>query len=776
MAVDDRYGTQLQRNLAGIQGVKIDPAMLQGTRYQAQAQQAQQVEQTNYSGALVGLMKAATNTVNTHVAMEMDEANKAYDEAKAQGLDPIDYAQRKAKEESGGLIGNVLYNLQEKVGMDPVKYSRRVTAARETEAQMFDIDNEMQTRIQRGDFKTQEEMMEARNQLRKASIQKVAEGVGVSSDDRFVLAGASKLNERSTQALSVQQAQATEAQLVATNKRTMATETKGLLDSGQATPETVQAMHQKWLADGLLRNDEEARGALGQVINEVAQSGNPTLTDQLLDTEVTVDGKKVKFGDTIDSGLRDQIKGIADQQLLVKNEAVYDQYQALKESAAAKQATGDYAGALADIAKSRQMMRELQGTDTITAEVRSLDDQRSSLKAQQARRNQLESIRREEQKAQLVEDAEADDLITKKQNGEAISFDYTDKKDRDSMDRAFTRRANRIKNDPNMTVEQKQDSLLQLAATAPKYTQFKKDFDTIGDDANRDLSSAIIQTQTGNRPEAPPPKFQQMVAMYKRNPELVRAALGPDNYATFVANQQQVESLGWDTFTAAKAGEANMKGTHEEKQYNQIMSDRSGTLGYNTNQRKELDSRARGYMLQTGGDVKKAIEFAEKDMERQVVRVDNAPLSKAVLAPNGDASKIPNVTSQLDTELATFKKNNPEHLFSISESPDGQIVVTNHSMGNATARYTSTELNLKYEDAQLKAYDERKAKDAKKIQEDNEMRKKTAEARDKTLGRTEEDNQYMNGLSERSKAKDGKRLGTMFEALGDVLTKPRGNK
>lgn len=691
--------TALQQALKGIEAPKVTQREISQLKYNPAKQEVAQVNQTNYAGQLTGIMQAGAQLYDTHVKTSLKEAQTVYDHAKAQGIDPMEAAKQKAKEESETLIGGAIHAVQTGFGVDPLRYARAVTASNQAKEQMFDIDTEIETKIARGDFNSMEELVEYRNNIRVKTIEAVAESTGTASNDPFLLEGAAKYNTQSLEALTVRQARATEEMLVASNQRTFNSEVNNLLTTDVRNPVAYEEMFAQARRDGVVRNDNEEWTARHKLLNAVVERGDTALLNGLMNQTVTFNGQTGVLGEMLEPAVRDQLMLKADEHFIQKNKEVFAEFNKQLTHVSVMSMQGDAASAMAALNRTQQWLEQYQGSGQVTTQVRQIEALRAQVVENQVRYNVAQAQRNTAAVDKTVAVNSYADRIDRALAGDLVALDHTDIQgvDKEIQDMAFMAKFEAINGNDDLSPEQKQQAVYALAAVAPKTSELHAAIQRSVDAGFGSFEASMAQIAVTG-PKDMPPQFQALMKMYKDNPTGFSQVATPEQTAKMAATAYQIDALGWETFSTA----ASKAGADKEtlKEIDAELADLQASNNLTDVQVNTLRTASLAYLPTTkttgfwGGSktsTSRAIEMAQKQLSKSVTTIGNDVVSNKALAPRGNAEEIPVVQKALESKVAALRSANPDFMYSVQDDNQGNLLIIEYPTG-ITRKTTAVKL------------------------------------------------------------------------------------
>lgn len=709
--------TLLQQALQTVQAPKVSLSEIRGKDYTAQSVRAGQVTQTNYAGQINDVVKAGGSLYSTFVDNSWKEAQQHYNEAEAQGIEPMKYAELKANEENQGLVGKAINAFKEGVGVDPLAYNRAVSASKQAEQQAFDIDNQLQQRIQQGHFRNMDEVIEARDEMRKGVAKSVSESLSVEPTNAYLVEGLTRNNEASRNALAATQASATARYIKETNMQTMTTNRNLLIDQGVSDPSVFVAQINSARDAGTLGSDAEAIGSYNDMLNAIADKGDTKLLNGLLNQQFTAYGETQAFGDKMRPEVRDAVILKAEEAFINKNEKLYGEFNKGLTEANIMAFSGNPAGALRKLESINGWLQGFQGSGQVTSQGKQIVAMRDNILTTQARMNIERSNRITRQAEEMVKVNEYAARIDLAQAGGLVALDYRDidGSDKGVMDKAFMIKYDNIMASEELNPQQKQQAIYNLAAYAPKgselYSAIQRGV-TTGLDA---IDSALARTAITGVQEMPQ-QAEQLLSQYRDNTVGFQQVVTPEQFAKVAALSDNVGKLGWDTYSNGHSKGLSMS-KEDTGSFNLAVSDLQEKHNMTEHQMSVVKTGAMPYftaLRAQGKSVddasKQAIKMAyDKVNEGNVTLKDAAYVIPAVaLAPRGQQQEIPVVQAELERTIKQHEVSNTGGLVGVDVDDSNNIIITEFPTGKVTS-YTAIQLADKASKETYEAHAKKKA-------------------------------------------------------------------
>lgn len=736
--------TELQRALAGINPPKVDARRhLQGAQYRGSTQQAKNIDTTlgEATGSVLGILKGSTTLYGNAVQKSWNEAEQTFKHAQATGQDPMELAKEKAREEASGLVGTIVSGAKEAIGLDPMRYSKTVTAANTVRDELFGIDEDIRIRTARGDFKSEDEMFKAREEARNASIAGVAESLGIDPKDPFYLDGAAKYDEQSRMNLRLQLAQTTEQMLIESNRKTLNADAKVLLDNGVSDPAVYFGQLQDARTNGYIRNDNEAKDFWDTLINSAAERGDANLVNSLFNQEMTINGYSGKYGDSLTEAERGAIAVKADDAFIANNAEIFKQVSSQMTNIQLKSAQGNIQGALSDIARLEAWAGQHQTSGRVTALMRQLESAKAGVLENQMRFNAMKHKEQKGQADQLALDADAQERLLRMMNGEAVSVDPTKiaHQDKATMDRAARNIYDAIEADTSLTAEQK---VTRKNALLSGLSSDYELFDAVKSSTKRDLgdmnNAVVLAAKTGQASEMPK-GFQGQLNAFNQDPIGWMAINGEDAAAIMSPIANEINAVGWDGFIRSKQG----RGVDADA-VKEIDAELDRLKGRNNWSDAEVNARRTEALINksaTGGEsfwggptglsAGEALSRVEERRNKVTTKIGLDSIHNTYLAANNDQKTIPAVTTQLKLMEKQVRDSNPDTPIYLQEQADGSLAFVALATGVPLKRTHKNELYRSYVDGLVTAEKDEltKLKEARK--ERDELNTQKAELTEK---------------------------------------------
>lgn len=680
--------SKLQQALSQVNPPKVNPRVaLQGGRYQGSTQQAANVSTENVFNQTSKLFQLTGQLIQERDTAKTNEATKLYEQSVAQGLDPMEVAARKAKEESTNVIDWALETTFQGGDRDPLYYMRSVNASKRIEQAAFDIDKDIEIALQNGTITSHKDMLERRSMLRDKAFTEISEETGVKSDNRFFSAGAAKNNEASLFALNQRWAQVEEAQIQVDNQRRLNAGLNDLVKTGTYNPQAYHEYLNKSFNEGIIRNEKEMWAAITTAANHAVELGNPALLNGMLDFEMTIGGEKRTFGDALDEASRGELFAKAEANLINNNEKLFDEYSDLKSNVMLLSQAGNGGAALSKIKEIEAWLDRHQPSDRVTPQRREL----AGLKQQVMSAQLAENMRVRASNAKKAEDMEQEqvawELMSANSIGQTVDFGAVPMA---AYDRVAEKRLKAI-NSAGLEPAQAAEAYGQLISMLPSGSNAHK---VLGDQYKRGLASvemAMVATENGQASPEMATQAQSTLQLFKANPLVARSVLDAESYQRMNVLSEKVDRLGWTMATSTAANQP--LDADSEKYISTEATTIAREMGLTKAQTEAflMDARVQSQMEQAGKfygtntGVKYGVKAAKERWESQRVEIDTGmQVNRDDLAARANPETIPVVQGYLKTEIARLREEGRKDGFSfytLQRLEDGQYAAVNAHTG-----------------------------------------------------------------------------------------------
>lgn len=267
--------SELQAALQGVKAPAISLRELQQKQYTAAPQQAAQVNQTNYSGQLLGIVNTGTNVYSGYQRIREEQGQKRKNEIMQQNMRPEEM--RKLREEGIMLYQDDVYAMR---ALDKALGRQEAFAAEEV----------IQQRIAQGYYKTRHEMEAERANILESRMNEMGTAYGVAADNKqwFDEGFASNMDERS---FAIYNAMDKKVDEYNRNSAVLATDSDvtGLIKSGNG--QHVVSFLKTQLSNGVIRTEADFESHLVKAMKELSQQpGSIDIVRQISNEPITMYG------------------------------------------------------------------------------------------------------------------------------------------------------------------------------------------------------------------------------------------------------------------------------------------------------------------------------------------------------------------------------------------------------------------------------------------------------------------------------------------------------
>ncbi|MGL5583286.1 MAG: hypothetical protein ACRDCE_20360 [Cetobacterium sp.] len=699
--------TKLQSALANVQAPKVSLAEIRGKSYQAQAQNAVRVEQTNLGQQIPAMIQAGGQLYGQYVDESWKQAKNLYDEAKLNDKDPLQLAGERARQESDSLIGRTKEVVQNGLGIDPIAYTRAYTAQKYAENQSFQTDAMIQEKIKAGDFATVDDMKKTRQTLRKDIAGDVAKATGLKSTNAFILQGATANEQRSEEALVVQQTAAEDANLRNTRKQLFLENFNLALKSGVQDAAVFVEMANNGLKDGTF-NHQEHYQMMGQIAQSLADTGNTQLLNSFFNQKYTLQNGEVKnFGDIIPVEIRDGLFLTADEQWLNNNKETYDKYSRMGAEAAIAMENGENGKAMALVEQRDALLNKHQGSGRVTAQMKENMNLRNQILIGINRQNNIKRAANDKLAKNIAEQGKYKEAVTTALAGGLATTDWNALGITDDNAREATRSMiTEINGNADLTPEQKQAQIAQLASVLPDRSELRKAHSEYQMRGLDNLSMVLAQAANSKAGEIPqmPVEFEGLMKQYKHDPALFQKVSDPKVYEEVAKHANSIDRLGWDTYAKSISQPLAMD-TDTKDNFTAYMDEGSKGRMLTAPQQANVMTRAQeyaridpNYASNPQKVISNAVDRAFKEFDSQNVTLgDNGAdvLPRSVLIAGGNPETVPVVQAKLTSTVTELRKNASDDILFVQHDSQGRISVISSWSGKAMLTTSAEELYRK---------------------------------------------------------------------------------
>lgn len=696
--------TKLQSALSNVQAPKVSLAEIRGKSYQAQAQNAARIEQTNFGKQIPALIEAGGQIYGQHVDDSWKQAKNLYDEAKLNDVDPLQLAGERARQESNSLIGRTKEIVQNGLGLDPIAYTRAYTAQKYAENQAFHTDAMLQEKIKAGDFTTVEDMKQTRQELRKNIPKDVAASVGLKSTNAFILQGATENEQRSEEALVVQQTAAEDANLRNTRKQMMVENFNLALKSGVQDASVFVNMADNALTDGTM-NHQEHYQFMGQIAQSLADTGNTGLLNSFFNQEYTLqNGEVKKFGDIIPVEIRDGLFLSADEQWLNNNKEVYDQYSRMGAEAAIALDNGENGRAMSIVDQRDALLNKHQGSGRVSSQMKENMNLRNQILIGINRNNNIKRAANEKLASTIAEQGSYKEALTTAMVGGFATTDWSALGISEGNAREAVRgMIEGINSNTGLTPEQQQSQIAQIVSVLPDRSEARKAFSEFASRGTDSLDMTLAQATYSKNAEIPqmPVEFEGLMKQYKNDPALFQKIVEPKVFEQVANHANSIDRLGWETY-ARSAAQPLALDTDTQANFDAYMSEGSKGQMMSTAQAGNIKIRAQEYAridptysANPQSAIKKAVDRAFKEDAAMNVDVSGTGvdvLPRSSLIAGGNPETVPVVQAHLAAKVKELRATDAEDIMFISHDTQGRISVISSWSGKAALVTNAEEL------------------------------------------------------------------------------------
>lgn len=612
--------SKLQQALAKVQAPSISIKGLEGATFRATPVQAQQVNQTNYSGQLIGLAQLGAQAYDKYAEYREQQATERRNEILLKNLKPEQIGELRAS-------GTLLYQ------DDP--WAMRSLERELGRQEAYSVDAIVRERIAAGDYPSRSEMESDRAQLMALRRKEMGQTYAIQdTSEGWEKGWKADIVERN---MAIYDAQARKQDQMHRNETRVVVESNlsSLISSGRGDAAIAYLNKQK--ADGLIRNDTEYEAYLTKALKDLASTpGSIDMVRTVMESEIEMYGNKTTLRSRLGEEYMRSLENHAAQASLSYN---WESQKWWMDKANVLESpdfsvAGTEFQALDNMREMQQFIDLTQGEASTAAKV-----EFERLKANYNKRHaawvqqQREEITKQQQ--QHVRVAMMDSRVTGRMNGDMglslklSSFEETEQTGKyttNDWNAYFTFKSNQI-NNSDMTPEQKSMRLLELGATLKDIPDagFGAHYAEVFDRAGGELSKYIAAQNAGvDVPETP--TLNQLMELHKANPSLFVSTFGSDSALT--TDIAMAANLGVHPSVLFKGKSRLDEVKKYPDQYQQLtqelknLESRRGSNIYqvlNTNQREAIQA---AYLGMEGLDNGSKMKLIEKHLTDQFEVMD----------------------------------------------------------------------------------------------------------------------------------------------------------
>lgn len=607
--------SKLQQALAAVKAPTVSIKGLEGATFRASPVQAQQVNQTNYSGQLIGLAQLGAQAYDKYADYMEQRATDRRNEILLKNLKPEQLGELRKS-------GTLLYQ------DDP--WAMRSLERELGRQEAYSVDATIRERIANGDYSSRSAMEADRAQLLQLRRKEMGAAYSIQdTSEGWEKGWRSDMVERN---MAIYDAQARKEDQMHRNETRVVVESNlsSLISAGRG--DTIVTYLNKQRQDGLIRNDTEYETYLVKALKDVAAT--PASIDtvrQIMESDIELYGNKTTLRSRLGEDYMRSLENHAAEATLNNNWE--SQKWWLNKASMLESPDFSVAGtefqALDNIREMQQFVDLTQGEASTQAKM-----ELERLKANYNRKHaewvakQRETINKTQQ--QQVRVAMIDSRVTGRMNGEMglslklSSFEetaQTGKFNTNDWNAYFTFKSNQI-NNSDMTPEQKSMKLLELGATLKDIPDagFGAHYAEIFNRAGGELTKYVAAQNAGVEPPETP-TLNQLMELHKANPELFVSTFGGDSALT--TEIAMAANLGVHPSVLFKGKNRLDEVKKHPDQYQQLsqelknLESRRGSNIYqvlNTQQREAIQA---AYLGMEGLDNSSKVKLIEKHLNDQ---------------------------------------------------------------------------------------------------------------------------------------------------------------
>lgn len=397
----------------------------------------------------------------------------------------------------------------------------------------YEVDNEVQTEIQKGTFRTRKELDEWRQTRMEQKAKNYAEMAGIDPNDSMYQQGFnSDITQRNAAVYDLH------SQYLSKNLETQAVlETQAdlqpMLDDPKILGNPASAEHfasyfNNNLKTGVFPSDGHAVQALQRVASAaVEKDGGVTLLDNLGDKTINVYGGQRKVSDLLGPEMMDNLKMKAATSTYTRNSKRNEEFE-LGLANAVHQA--DPAAGWQALNKLEQANDWIQTGEQMTPQRQKLIDAKKQMIAKVAQDSQAGLLKLQQAAQADNRQAVIDDAYTRRMSQENVAVSpkflpvNANTGEFKESDMA-TYAANKLNQINAMSIPEESKSAMKAALLRADYDKgpFQENFKTLLTDASREWQGALLNPE----PTEDMPRLKELQAAYQQDPSTI-AQLFPD--------------------------------------------------------------------------------------------------------------------------------------------------------------------------------------------------------------------------------------------------------
>lgn len=517
--------SKLQQALASVKAPTVSIKGVQGATFTAQNVQAQQTNQTNYSGQLLGIAQLGSQLYADYVDRREKQGKERAAEILMKKMQP---EQIRELRQSGALL------YQD----DP--YAMRALERELGRQEAYNVDAMVRERIANGDYPTRAAMEQDRSDMMESARDGMAQTYGIEPTSEYFREGMqADIVERN---MAIYDAQARKQDQRHRNEARVVIESNlgSLVNSGNGGH--VLSYLQDMKNKGVIRNDAEFETYAIKAVKDLSQ--RPNSIDQvraIMDSDIPLYGGKTTLRARLGEEMFRNFENSAAESTLRNNQETQRWFTQTLNYVANPDLTQDGAELQAydNLAKLEQFASQTQGTEQATAVRQQIEQAKIQLENKLRAKNQAKQQELAKQQQQYVRLAAIDERVEGRLSGDnqlSLKLDSFESNEttgeytKNDLNAYYRMKMDEIKNDPQMSQEQKALKVLNIGALLKDEDKagFSAHFGEMINSATQELNKYGVALDAGA--ELPPtPTLDSMMELYKADKQKFVSVFGSES-------------------------------------------------------------------------------------------------------------------------------------------------------------------------------------------------------------------------------------------------------
>lgn len=517
--------SKLQQALASVKAPTVSIKGVQGATFTAQNVQAQQTNQTNYSGQLLGIAQLGSQLYADYVDRREKQGKERAAEILMKKMQP---EQIRELRQSGALL------YQD----DP--YAMRALERELGRQEAYNVDAMVRERIANGDYPTRAAMEQDRSDMMESARDGMAQTYGIEPTSEYFREGMqADIVERN---MAIYDAQARKQDQRHRNEARVVIESNlgSLVNSGNGGH--VLSYLQDMKNKGVIRNDAEFETYAIKAVKDLSQ--RPNSIDQvraIMDSDIPLYGGKTTLRARLGEEMFRNFENSAAESTLRNNQETQRWFTQTLNYVANPDLTQDGAELQAydNLAKLEQFANQTQGTEQATAVRQQIEQAKIQLENKLRAKNQAKQQELAKQQQQYVRLAAIDERVEGRLSGDnqlSLKLDSFESNEttgeytKNDLNAYYRMKMDEIKNDSQMSQEQKALKVLNIGALLKDEDKagFSAHFGEMINSATQELNKYGVALDAGA--ELPPtPTLDSMMELYKADKQKFVSVFGSES-------------------------------------------------------------------------------------------------------------------------------------------------------------------------------------------------------------------------------------------------------